>query len=187
MSITIIPATDLPPADMEPVSYDMHQCIDCGTDVPLTAGGRQFDRCIDCRRLARQSKTGTTTTTSSGRKGWQETLSSQLTDLGKGLGELVKLANEFDGKVIANGAPNLASALMKPAETNPKVRAALTKVADGGAWGAVIIAASAIVIPILANHQLLPVQIKMRQQAAAQQQQRQQSQPDPSMVGHVNV
>jgi hypothetical protein len=191
MTITIRTADgtiDSTPPDMDigDAYADMHTCDSCGADVPLTASGRQFQKCIDCRREARGgvNRGRTATATSNGAK-WQVTLASQLNDILTGIGQAVEaVVNPFDGQIIQKGSPKFCSSLMVPAEQNPKIRKTLTMVAEGGAWGAVVAAGLAIVLPILANHQLLPMQIKQRQE---QQRQASRPQPDPTMVGHVNV
>lgn len=75
-------------------------------------------------------------------------IESALTTLGTG----VFILNADDGRIVIAGSHNLAVALDGLAKENPKVRAVLERALAGGAWGAVIMATAAIVVPILANH-----------------------------------
>lgn len=69
------------------------------------------------------------------------------------------LVNQVDGVAILNGAEPLAKALNNVAKDNNVVYKNLERLVTGSAWGAVVMAAGGIVLPIVANHNLLPFQI----------------------------
>lgn len=71
-------------------------------------------------------------------------------------GTLVAVLNPNDGAAIVAGAPRLAAALNNVAKDNADVYRALERMLTGSAWGGVIVAAGAIIVPIMANHNLLP-------------------------------
>lgn len=76
------------------------------------------------------------------------------------LGTVVMVANAYDGTCIIQGAPKLSAALAQLCERNPKVRKNIERMLAGGMYGEVVIAAALIAVPIMANHDLLPPQIK---------------------------
>jgi len=157
---------------------DVHTCIDCGTPVPPTKSGRQFERCIDCRRAARASTGGSVSKSSGTRSNWEGPLASQLTELIQGLGAGISLIDKYDGMVIMQGGERLGHSLIGPARTNRKVRTALENMVQGGAWAAVVMASAAIIVPILAHHKLIPNVATPKPPAPG---------PSPDMVGHVSV
>ncbi len=77
------------------------------------------------------------------------------------LGIAVTMANANDGAAIINGTPGLASALANIAERNPKVRAVLESMTQGFAYSELVTASAVIIIPIMANHGLLPERFGM--------------------------
>lgn len=179
------------PADVPPDSDDVADgivvdgkpCSSCATFVPLSKGGRQFDKCLACRRDARLNGGSTTSTVKApaGRSAnWEAPLQRGLADMGQGFGMLVTMANQVDGQAIMAGSPRLAESLIAPARANPKVRHRLESIVEGGAWGAVAMAVLAIAMPILANHNMLPGQRPAKPTAPR-------TTPDPTNVGHVNV
>lgn len=64
----------------------------------------------------------------------------------------VMLRNQRDAEIILAGAPNMGQALAKLAETNSAVARTLDALIETSAYTEVAIAASAIIVPILANH-----------------------------------
>lgn len=65
--------------------------------------------------------------------------------------------DEFDGNVIVDKAPELASALTELAKANPRVRASLESLLEVGAWGGVItVFGGQIMLPIAVHHNWLP-------------------------------
>ena len=76
------------------------------------------------------------------------------------LGTVVSVANQYDGRCILEGTPKLSAAIAQLCERNPKVRKNIERMLAGGMYGEVVIAAALIAVPIMANHDLLPPQIK---------------------------
>ncbi len=72
---------------------------------------------------------------------------------------LVSLANATDGAIISAGAPRLAVELDKLAERNDFIYKWLSGMASGAGNLSLLMAISAIVIPILANHEKLPPEV----------------------------
>ena len=64
-----------------------------------------------------------------------------------------------DGVVILSRGEPLVDSLLELAKTDKRVAHALRVMCVGGAWTGVIVSASAIALPIAANHGLLPVSI----------------------------
>lgn len=81
-----------------------------------------------------------------------EILEEKLTEHFIGLSMMVSMVDEFDGAVLANGSPRLASAYTKLAAENPKVKKALEGMMEASAWGEVIIATTMVVVPIAKHH-----------------------------------
>jgi hypothetical protein len=85
------------------------------------------------------------------------------------LGTFACLASPADGMVLIEGAPNLAAALSKLADENPKVKSNLERMLTAGAWSGVIAAVLPMAVSIAANHGMLPAPVAamLRGQAAA--------------------
>jgi hypothetical protein len=66
------------------------------------------------------------------------------------------VANKTDGAIIANGTPALIDAIMSACEQDKRLREMLYGMTQTSAYMNIAIAASAIVIPILINHNLIP-------------------------------
>lgn len=82
----------------------------------------------------------------------RDSLDEMITSIGLG----VSLANEADGVAIIEGGPKLADALAALAASNPRIAKALTRTTGAAGWGGVVIALSGILVPIAANHGLVP-------------------------------
>lgn len=91
--------------------------------------------------------------------GRRKNLKKPLEDLFATIGTTVYAFNQVDGTVILQGAPNLAESLDALAREDERVRRVLERMLTGSAWGGVFMAAGAIVLPIMDNHNLLPVKI----------------------------
>lgn len=76
------------------------------------------------------------------------------------VGTVIFAMNEYDGKTILQGSPQLAKSLASLCDKNPKVKRNIERMLAGGTYGEVIIAASMIAVPIMANHNLMPPAIK---------------------------
>lgn len=82
----------------------------------------------------------------------EKALNTYLNTIGAG----VSFVNENDGVAILNGSETLASELVELARNDRTYRTYLEWFTKPGKYGGVLIASGAIVIPILANHNLLP-------------------------------
>lgn len=105
---------------------------------------------------------GSTNRSSMSIKSIEEGLNTQFTLVGT----IVSVANQYDGRVILEGAPELSKALSNLCDKNPKVKRNIERMLAGGTYGEVIIAAALIAVPIMANHNLMPPQIKAMYGAA---------------------
>jgi hypothetical protein len=86
----------------------------------------------------------------------QESLEQFVTVAGLGLSAIPNPRLQADGYVIVQQSENFAKAWCELARTDVRVYNALRKICVGGAWGGVIIATASIVVPIAANHELVP-------------------------------
>lgn len=86
-------------------------------------------------------------------------LRPRLTEAIGGLGLVVSVFDAYDGQVILAGADQLATSLDALAKENDNVRRALESALTGSAWGGVLFAATAIALPIMAHHGLVPAQL----------------------------
>jgi DNA-binding XRE family transcriptional regulator len=73
-----------------------------------------------------------------------------------GLADVVGMANEYDGQIIAANAVALSKAWVKVARENRRVRMILETLTAGGAWRDAFAATMPVVLAILLNHGLLP-------------------------------
>jgi hypothetical protein len=73
-----------------------------------------------------------------------------------GVATALLFINPTDGQIIARRSDQLASAWARLANKNPGVRRVLVALTTGSAYGEVVIASLLVVIPILANHKLIP-------------------------------
>lgn len=99
-----------------------------------------------------------------------ETLRQDVEMLLMAMGIGVAALNEEDGATVIKGSPNLAKALANASEKNPKLRSFLEKLTTGAAYTELVIAVSAIVLPILANHNLLPAKLAVAMAGVAETQ-----------------
>lgn len=63
---------------------------------------------------------------------------------------------QYDGSIIIEGAERLAGALDKAALESPALRRTLEMLVTTSAWGELAMAAGAILLPIAANHGVIP-------------------------------
>jgi hypothetical protein len=72
------------------------------------------------------------------------------------IGKALSAFNEYDGKIVLENATELADALDQWARESPRVKKALEAALTVSTTGSVLGVAAAILIPILANHGLVP-------------------------------
>lgn len=134
-------------------------CASCGTTFlkPYKSGAKP-SKCDDCKAMnvetppkaAAKSSTKRSSNSSLGKL--EKALSEQLT----GMGAIIGLFQPFDGMVIAHNGATVAAALVKAAESNPRLRKALEGFITGSAYGEIAFALMGTMVPILANHDILP-------------------------------
>ena len=114
-------------------------------------------------RPASSSPSGGKAKRGPGRPSNSQRLESQLVQLFSTVavaGQLATLSNETvsrDFAIVGAQAEPLAAALVKLAETNPAVRRVLDSLVQTSAYGELItVVVGGIVLPILANHGILP-------------------------------
>jgi hypothetical protein len=73
-----------------------------------------------------------------------------------GVATALLFVNPVDGQIVAQHSDKLASSWARLAAKNAGVRRVLTSLTTGSAYGEVVIATLLVVIPILANHKLIP-------------------------------
>lgn len=107
-------------------------------------------------------------------------LQKQLEDLFLGIALMTGGAiNEFDGEVIRDNAESLAENWNKVAQSNAAVKRFLTSMMETGSWSGAIMSTSAVVIPIMQNHGVIPGNIPTPFKTPPHLQQQPQQRPTP--------
>lgn len=75
------------------------------------------------------------------------------------IGSGVWLVNAYDGERILTHTGDVADALIKMQDQNDQVRRALLAMVTTSTWGAVASAFLPMIMPILANHRVVPVNV----------------------------
>ena len=88
-------------------------------------------------------------------------LETELNEFFTQMGAAVMMVNQFDGMVIINQADENAKALAKLANKNARVKQALEALVNVSSMGAVVGVIGGTAIPILMNHNIVPVQLPM--------------------------
>jgi hypothetical protein len=81
----------------------------------------------------------------------------QLTTLVEGAAFLVGMANAFDGETLAKGGPAIVHELVELAKTDKTLRKYLEISATPGKYGPLTIACISVALPIVINHNLIPL------------------------------
>ncbi|MEV6478031.1 hypothetical protein [Streptomyces sp. NPDC051657] len=85
------------------------------------------------------------------------------------LGMTVGVFHQGDGMAIVQGAGPFAEALAGLADESPKARELMEGALSGGAWLKVLTAGAGILLPIFANHGLIPAGMLAAAEEAAPQ------------------
>lgn len=101
---------------------------------------------------------GDRTPDSAGRKA-KKSLEDDLGSMLNAFALAVSMFNAADGMTVATHADSVARAWSNLAMKNPKVDRILRNMMGGVSYGEVVVATAMMVIPILANHGLLPAQM----------------------------
>lgn len=142
-----------PSADVEPLLCAEPGCLN---EVIKPARGRTPKYCPE-HKAGTHSATGGSTRRA-GNRGWAKAgeVEAGLTQLVEWTGLGVGFLNREDGTIIQKGGPDLVHALVELAKDDRELRKYLEWIAAPGKYGPLTMAALAIVIPILANHGLIP-------------------------------
>lgn len=119
----------------------------CTNEVVKPARGRTPKYCPEHTASKPQRSTG-----------WKNSaeIESVLSNYVRGLGSGLKIINQVDGAVIVDSGPAVVHELVVLARTNMKLRKYLLWLSAPGKYAPLVIASAAVIIPIAANHNLLP-------------------------------
>lgn len=152
-NVFALPDEDIPPDIPPPDDAEPSRCQfdGCSNSVVKPARGRTPKYCPDHRK-----QTGT----SSGRRsaGWSaaDDIERILNRYFTGLAFTVTLVNPTDGSIIAEGSEAVVHELVELGRQDKTWRKYLEMLAKPGKYGPLTIASATIIIPIMANHGLLP-------------------------------
>lgn len=123
----------------------------CHNTLTYSGRGRRPKFCDEHK--AQKPATGTKRQT-----GWQkgDTVEANLTKLLNWSAAGIMFINPADGKVIAKGGPAVAHELVELARIDKRFRPYLEWLAAPGKYGPLTLATAALVLPIMANHGLVP-------------------------------
>jgi len=124
----------------------------CTNSVTKPARGRSPKFCDEHRNTKTSSTGKSRTTVWANANAVEKALSGYLNSLGV----VVSFVNANDGMVIAKGADNVAHEITELGRADKKLRHKLELLAAPGKYGPLILAVMPIVIPIMANHGLIP-------------------------------
>lgn len=149
-----------PVTEPQPTTVDLVdlKCSTCGSDFqkPKNKNGNYPKQCDDCKAMKVEAPT-----TSKPKRSANSTmgkLERNLTEQLAGMGAMIGMFETFDGLVIAHNAATVSSALCTAAEANPALKKALEGFLTGSAYGQIGFAMAGMMVPILANHDILPPQ-----------------------------
>lgn len=135
-------------ADVPPLRCQHDGCTNA---LVKPARGRPPKYC-DEHKTASKSSSGKSKTT------WANaaTVEQALIRYIKGVGVGVSFINPTDGECIASGADGVAHELVELGRVDKSLRKRLEFIATPGKYGPLVVSVMPIVIPIMANHGLLP-------------------------------
>lgn len=152
-------AFDLDPSDLRDTDSAPNRCNypGCNEAVIRTGkGGRPPKYCPD-HKDKRPPKTSGAKSQTSG-KSWNRAseIEGILNKYVAGAGWTIQLVNPADGKIVADNGPAVIHELVELAKDDTRLRKPLEFLATPGKYGPLGIAVLAVLVPILANHGLLP-------------------------------
>lgn len=144
-------SSDSLPPEVPPLSHNdaEYSCQVCGLELFYSGRGRHPKFCDE-------HKPGAANNRAPKAAGNMTALRSSLIEMYMFVGMGVTIIDPMDGMTITGSAEKLADSWITLANSNPKVKKFLFKVTTGGGVGAVIIAHLMVMVPILANHDMLP-------------------------------
>lgn len=138
------------------------RCAEPGCNNPTgeTPTGRRAKYC-DEHKDAKNRSGNAPKNPSLGRKKrstWaqKEAVRASLNQLVMFAGAGITVINAIDGQTVMMGGPALVNALVDLAEEDKQIRKYLDFLSGPGKYGPLLLATLGIVVPILANHHLLP-------------------------------
>lgn len=159
MRIIDAPA-EIPPewaAESAAKDSDPKRCAEPGcTNAPaVTPTGRTGKYCDEHKKQS--ARTGQSAPRAK-RNGWARAaeVETALTQFVQYAGMGLQVINRVDGQIIAQGGPAVVTALVEIAKTDTKLRRYLEMAATPGKYGPLVLAVLGVVIPVMANHDLLP-------------------------------
>lgn len=152
-----IPNSEIPDDDAPPDRNAGAICQFPGCDIPVTkpARGRSPKFCDEHRG----TKSGSGAASGSSLPNWSKapTVQAALEKYFNGLAFAIQLVNPEDGRIIASGSADVATALVNLGRQDKQWRKWLEKASAPGKYGELMLALGfGIVVPIMANHGLLP-------------------------------
>lgn len=160
-AFTIDPS-DIPndgPSDLRDTEKSPNRCNYAGCVNPVLRtgkGGRPPKYCPE-HKDKRPPKVSNSRSQTSG-KSWSRAseIEGVLNRYIEGAGWTIQLVNPVDGKVIADNGPAVIHEIVELAKDDARLRKPLEALATPGKYGPLGIAVLAVVMPIMANHGLLP-------------------------------
>ncbi len=137
--------------DEPPVTRSELTCVTCGADLIYGGRGPKPKYCDDHKKNSARKNS-----TASGAKKAPR-LAAALTQQIGTAGLALAMLNPIDGMAVINGAEGLGTALAGVAEVNPHIRKFLESGIKGDAYIKLAVSAAIIALPILVNHNLLPI------------------------------
>lgn len=146
--------SDVIPLDVEsPESGDGSACIVCGTALTYSGRGRRPKYCADHK----PSRASSSTPRSASKGKGSQAIRADIQNTLLGVGAMLASIDQYDAAVVISSAPKLADVLGSMAEQYPEFR----KFLEGGnksvVWLQLGIAVSALTVPILAHHGMIPM------------------------------
>lgn len=140
--------------DPEPRRDKVCAADGCGNEPERTPTGRLGKYCSEHKAAP---KTGTRRTSTSRTK-WKKApeVRRALDQIVLFAGTGVSVIDPVDGQIIKAGGPNITEALVNLAEDDKNLQRYLEWLATPGKYGPLILATAGVVIPILANHGMIP-------------------------------
>jgi hypothetical protein len=161
VTVTESPPLSAVPNDFEPFeSFDAPKtgsdliCEECAVTFTHAGRGRKPKRCPEHR--ARRASAGSRPRA---QRPSVTLLGDAVTMNLRTLGSILSLVNQYDGQVIMAGAPVFGNACANVAEHDARFRRMLEGSATGIVYGELIAAALIMILPILANHGMIPERV----------------------------
>lgn len=146
-----------PDSDTPPKRPKLCAIEGCDNDAASTPTGRAGKYCVEHGSRDRKPSEGRART-SSRLPAWSKAgeVENALNLIFKFGGAAVVAVNAEDGKAISNGGPAISKALVDLGRTDKKIRRYLETLSAPGKYGPLTLAVAGVVVPILANHGMIP-------------------------------